>query len=211
MGNKPSIDDTVFQFKMNSKQLARMSQKAEKEHKAERAKIMTAMQKGNVEGARIYSQNAIRKKNESLNFLKLSSKMDAVASRLQAAAATQQMTNGIARCVPQLQRALDTMDVAKISTSMSEFERLFEDLDVKADFVVGAIDSTTSGTTPADQVDSLIREVADEHGLEVSTMLSGISATGPLKAPTTALASSTAAAPAPAADDLEARLSRLRQ
>jgi hypothetical protein len=33
------------------------------------------------EGARIYAENAIRKKNESLNYLRMSSKVDAVASR----------------------------------------------------------------------------------------------------------------------------------
>lgn len=38
-----------------------------------------------MEGARIYASNAIRKKNESLNLLKLSSRIDAVASRVQTA------------------------------------------------------------------------------------------------------------------------------
>lgn len=38
-----------------------------------------------MEGARIYASNAIRKKNEALNLLKLSSRIDAVASRVQTA------------------------------------------------------------------------------------------------------------------------------
>ena len=38
-----------------------------------------------MEGARIYASNAIRKKNESLNLLRLSSRIDAVASRVQTA------------------------------------------------------------------------------------------------------------------------------
>ena len=37
---------------------------------------------GNVDGARIHAQNAIRKKSEQLNYLRLSSRLDAVASRL---------------------------------------------------------------------------------------------------------------------------------
>ena len=40
---------------------------------------------------RIYAQNAIRKKHEALNYLKLSSKMDAAASRLDAAIKSQQV------------------------------------------------------------------------------------------------------------------------
>lgn len=37
---------------------------------------------GNMEGAKIYAQNAIRKKNEALNYLRLGSRLDAVVARL---------------------------------------------------------------------------------------------------------------------------------
>lgn len=38
-----------------------------------------------MEGARIYAQNVIREKNQSLNFLRLGSRVDAVAARLETA------------------------------------------------------------------------------------------------------------------------------
>ena len=44
-----------------------------------------ALQKGNVEGARIHAENAIRQKNQALNFMRMSSRVDAVASRVQTA------------------------------------------------------------------------------------------------------------------------------
>lgn len=47
--------------------------------------LIQAMEKGNVEGARIYAENAIRKKNEGLNYLRLASRVDAVANRVQSA------------------------------------------------------------------------------------------------------------------------------
>jgi charged multivesicular body protein 1 len=40
------------------------------------------LEKGNIEGAKIFSQNVIRKKSESLNFLKMSARVDAAASKL---------------------------------------------------------------------------------------------------------------------------------
>lgn len=49
---------------------------------AERLKVKRAIEKGNMEGAKIYAQNAIRKKNEQLNYMKLASRLDAVVSRL---------------------------------------------------------------------------------------------------------------------------------
>ena len=44
-----------------------------------------ALQQKNIEGARIYAENAIRKKNEGLNFLRLASRVDAVSSKVQSA------------------------------------------------------------------------------------------------------------------------------
>lgn len=46
---------------------------------------LQSLEKGNVEGARIYAENAIRKKNESLNYLRMAARVDAVASRVQSA------------------------------------------------------------------------------------------------------------------------------
>lgn len=44
-----------------------------------------ALQQKNVECARVYAENAIRKKNEGLNWLRMSSRVDAVASKVQTA------------------------------------------------------------------------------------------------------------------------------
>lgn len=38
-----------------------------------------AIQKGNQEVARVHAENAIRQKNQSLNYLKMSARVDAVA------------------------------------------------------------------------------------------------------------------------------------
>ncbi len=65
-----------------------------KQEKAEKLKIKKAIEKGNLEGAKIYAQNAIRKKTEALNYLKLGSRLDAVVSRLDTQAKMQVGCNG---------------------------------------------------------------------------------------------------------------------
>ncbi len=47
-----------------SKQMGRSAKKCEKEEKTEKLKLKKALQKGNVEGARIHAENAIRQKNQ---------------------------------------------------------------------------------------------------------------------------------------------------
>ena len=50
-----------------------------------------ALEQKNPEGARIYAENSIRKKNEYLNFLRMASRVDAVSSRIQSAMAMKQV------------------------------------------------------------------------------------------------------------------------
>lgn len=57
----------------------------------EKQKCKKAIQKGNVEGARIHAENAIRQKNQSLNYLRMSARVDAVASRVQSALTTRRV------------------------------------------------------------------------------------------------------------------------
>lgn len=64
----------MHQLKFTAKQLARQHKKAVKEETQEKAKIKKALQQGNIEGSKIYAANAIRKKHEALNMLRLSSR-----------------------------------------------------------------------------------------------------------------------------------------
>jgi charged multivesicular body protein 1 len=47
--------------------------------------LSQALQQKNVEGAKIYAENAIRKKNEGLNYLRFAARVDAVAAKVQTA------------------------------------------------------------------------------------------------------------------------------
>jgi len=163
-----SLENQMFNLKFTAKQMVRMSKKSEKNEKQQKLKLKQAIEKGNMEGARIYAQNAIREKNQSLNYLRLSSRIDAVASRVEAALRMKQVTRSMAGIVKGLDVAMKTMDMNKITAVMDQFEKQFEDLDVQSEYVEQAMNQSTSLTTPADQVDLLIQQVAEEHGLEVS-------------------------------------------
>ena len=46
------------------------------------AQVKKAVEDGNLEVAKVYASNAIREKNQGLNYLKLASKLDSVAAKL---------------------------------------------------------------------------------------------------------------------------------
>lgn len=78
----------MFNLKFAVKDLERNSKKCEKEEKLEKAKAKKAIQKGNMDVARIHAENAIRQKSQSVNYLRMSARVDAVASRVQSALTT---------------------------------------------------------------------------------------------------------------------------
>ena len=71
MGAKHSLEDDLITFRLTSKQMARNAKKCEENAKKQEKLAAEAMKKGNIEGARIYTSNVIREKNQSLNMLKL--------------------------------------------------------------------------------------------------------------------------------------------
>ncbi|KAJ3042270.1 Charged multivesicular body protein 1a [Rhizophlyctis rosea] len=126
-----------------------------------------------MEGARIYAANAIRKKNEALNFLRLSSRIDAVASRVQTAVTMRRVTTSMAGVVKGMEKAMQTMNLEQISMVMDKFEQQFEDLDVQTQYMETSMGQTTAQSTPQDQVEELMQQVADENGLELQMEMPG--------------------------------------
>lgn len=72
------------------------------------------MKQGHHDIARIYAQNAIRKQNEKLNLLRLSSRIDAVSSRVQTAVTMRQVTGSMANVVRGMDSAMKSMDLEKV-------------------------------------------------------------------------------------------------
>ena len=60
----------------------------------------------------------------------------------------------------------------QISRVMDKFETQFSDLDVQTSYMEDTISSTTAVSTPQDQVDLLMRQLADEANIEISHEIS---------------------------------------
>jgi len=200
------MERQLFNLKFTSKQLQRQAKKSEKSIKTEKLKLKKAIEQGNWDGAKIYAENAIRRKNESLNYLRLSSRVDAVASRVETAIRMKTVTRSMAAIVSGMEKAMNQMDMAQITGVMDQFEKQFEDLDVKTNYVDNAISQSTSLSTPADEVENLIQQVADEYGLKVAEQLGGSSVAVPTAMPTSPTSNALVEQ-----DDLSDRLARLRE
>merc|ERR1712038_633213 len=196
-----SMEKHLFNLKFAAKELERASKKADKEEKAEKLKLKKAIEKGNHEVAKIHAENAIRQKNQSLNYLRMSARIDATASRVQSAVTTKKVSKSMEGVVKGMSAAMKSMNLEKISTLMDNFEKEFEDLDVQTSVMEGAMSQTTATNIPQDAVEGLMKQAADEAGLELNMELPG--------AQSATIGQSTQASTEQ--DELSQRLARLRQ
>ncbi|XP_074279251.1 ESCRT-related protein CHMP1 [Silene latifolia] len=171
MGNTEKLMNQIMDLKFTSKSLQRQARKCEKDEKSEKLKVKKAIEKGNMDGARIYAENAIRKRTEQMNYLRLSSRLDAVVSRLDTQAKMQVIGKSMGNIVKSLESSLNTGNLQKMSETMDQFEKQFVNMEVQAEFMDSSMAGSTSLSTPETEVNSLMQQVADDYGLEVSVGL----------------------------------------
>ena len=157
----------LFNLKFAAKNLERIATKSTKEEEAEKNKLKIAIEKGNIEGARIHAENAIRQKNQCANYLRIASRVYVVCSRVETAISLKQVTSDMGSVVKGLDTALKSMDLEKVQLLMDEYEKQSEDMDVQSQAMEQSMSNTVTLSIPEDSIDSLIQEVADEYGLEV--------------------------------------------
>eukprot|EP00210_Caulerpa_lentillifera_P008680 g8279.t1 len=92
----------------------------------------------------------------------------------------QAVTKNMSGIVKALDKALAGNNLEKVANTMDQFERQFENLDVQSEFVESAMGNQMSLSTPENEVNSLLQQVADEHGLEVQLGLPEASNTTPV-------------------------------
>ncbi|XP_069141997.1 charged multivesicular body protein 1B2-like [Argopecten irradians] len=197
-----SMDKHLFNLKFAAKDLERNAKRSEKSEKEEKTKLKKAIQKGNLEGARIHAENSIRQKNQALNYRRMSARIDAVAARVQTAVTMKQVTGSMAGVVKSMESAMKSMNLEKISQLMDRFEQQFENLDVQSQVMEDTMNASSTLNTPQTQVEGLMQEVADEAGLELNMDLPTAQSTLP-----SGVASASANSEQ---DELTQRLAKLR-
>jgi len=160
--------ETIFEFKMQAKSLSKESKKAEKERDQMYEKVKKAIADNKPEAAKLYATDAIRKRNEAVKYEMLSYKLEAVHSKLKAAYQTTKLNENMSKMVYSMSSALGTMDLVKISENMSQFEKVFDDLDANSQLIDKAMDNIDAGSYAEKDVSNLIMQVAQLNGIQVS-------------------------------------------
>ncbi|CAO3594860.1 unnamed protein product [Absidia cylindrospora] len=157
------LENQLFQLKFTSKQLQKQSKRCQKEELQERAKVKKALEKGQTEAAQIYAENCIRKKNDSLTLLKLSSRVDGVASRVQTAMTMKAVSSSMASVVKNMEKSMASMDIEKMTGVLDKFETQVESLDLQEERL-------TSAEPLGDQVDQLLQQMIEDENASTTDL-----------------------------------------
>ena len=166
--------DTMFEFKMMAKQMQKESKKSEAQSKALIGKVKKCIEKGDYEQAKLAAADAIRQKNMVKRYRVLSSKVDTVAQRLKTAYQNQKLSEQMQNLTQQLLGAGNMMDIVKMTETMSNFEKLFDDLDINSNMMDQVFDNVNAGTVNENEVNQLIGQIAQQNGMKLSDEFEGV-------------------------------------
>ena len=166
--------DTMFEFKMMGKQMQKEAKKSETASKNLINKVKDCIAKSDYEQAKVAASDAIRQKNMVKRYRVLSSKIETVAQRLQTAYQNQRLTENMQNLTNQLLGAGNAMDLVKMTETMANFEKLFDDLDVNANMMDQVFDNVNAGTVNEGEVNQLITQIAQQNGMKLSEDFDGV-------------------------------------
>ena len=131
--------------------------------------------------------------------------MGALAAKIEGAARAQMMSEQMKNTVPALTKAIEQMEAMGIAGSVAEFEKVFEDMDVKVAEIDQAMDSVTASSCDPAAVEALLGEISDQHAMGAGGQLAG------QNVGMGAIANPNAQKEANEVDDFEARMNALNQ
>ena len=127
--------DVAVDLKMQSRMLKKQADRSRAAEAGERKKVLQYLRNGDKDTAKVHAEDAIRNKREALNTHRFGVKMEALAGKVEGAARAQQMSETMKSTVPALQQAMQQMNSAGVMSSIGEFEKVFEDMEVTTEIM----------------------------------------------------------------------------
>nr|CAD7441380.1 unnamed protein product [Timema bartmani]CAD7452304.1 unnamed protein product [Timema tahoe] len=151
--------------------MSRNARRSQKQEKIEKEQCKKHIRKGNLALAKIHAENSIRQRNQALNFLTMSARVEAIAAKVQDAQTMNRITNSLRKVSEAMDKTLKSMDLERISKLVDAFENNLEELDVKESCIKDMMSAATTTAVPILDVEALLNEVAEEAGLDLMVAL----------------------------------------
>lgn len=165
--------DKIFEFKMQAKAFTKEASKAENRQQQTITKIKKAMKQGNHDLAKSLAQEAVRHKNDAKKFKTMGMKISTVASKLQQAYKTQQLSESITGLMNKMGNIAEMNDLTKVVETMDNFEKMFDNLDVQSKMMDEVFDNVNAGTVNEEEVNNLMEALQQSDAMNLDIVSAG--------------------------------------
>lgn len=161
----------ITNLKLVSRRLMRSQRKLEnKEREAER-KIRAALQKGDMEAARMYANDVVRSRKWARGYQSLISKIDGLIFKLERTDAVQSLANEMKGVAVSLREASMALNVAGLDDVIADMEGAMEDIEVTSEVMEDSVEGLFTSDINESEVDNLLAEYGAEVGISASSGL----------------------------------------
>ncbi len=161
----------IFEFRSMAKQMERQADKSKNTQDFYTKKVKQAIQQNNPTLAKQYGEQALRARKDATRYRTLSSKVNSISSKLQAAYKNHQLTSQMANMVNQLSH-INLNTVGAVET-LDNFEKLFDNLEVNSKMMDDVLDNIGEGTVNEQEVNDLLAQCAEGQANKIDMMMAG--------------------------------------
>ena len=166
-----ALFNKIFEFRQMSKQMERQADKSKNSQDFYTKKVKQAIEQNNVALAKQYGEQALRARKDVTRYRTLSSKINTISSKLQAAHKNHQLTGQMASLVNQL-NGINFNSVGAVET-LDKFEKMFDNLDVHTKMMDDVLDNIGVGTVNEQEVNELLAQCAEGQANIIDMMMTG--------------------------------------
>ncbi|KAJ1611823.1 developmental protein [Cryptosporidium canis] len=174
MGNKVSIDDSIFELKLQKKGLERQYNKRDRDSKNERKKAKDALISGKPDLSKIYAENSLRMQEECRELLLMVSKLDQLCARLERASSKEKISSQLLEIIPRLKEQLSEEGVMGYS-NMNRIREIGQLLNIIEDSQPEILEENVGAEEcmhKEKSIEGLLDELINEHAIEIDEVIS---------------------------------------
>ncbi|MHA1303262.1 MAG: Snf7 family protein [Candidatus Heimdallarchaeaceae archaeon] len=191
LGSQKSSRDHIVNLKLTIRRLERAQRKLERDESRIQLKMRQAIQRGDMEGARLYATDIVRSRKWVLGYQKLVSRINGLIFKLERADSAANLAEEMHSIAGALRAANAQLNVPDLDHVIQDMERSIDGIEDSTETIEEGIDDLLIADTDPNEVDRLIDQTATEMGVSVGGELPSISTV--------------------ATDDLEAEIQKLRK
>ena len=154
-----------------AKQMDRQAEKSKNTQDFYTKKVKQAIQQNNPTLAKQYGEQALRARKDVTRYRTISSKVNGIASKLNAAYKNHQLTSQMANMVNQLS-GINLNSVGAMET-LEKFEKMFDNIDVNTKMMDDVLDNIGVGTVNEQEVNELLAQCAEGQANKIDMMMTG--------------------------------------